>query len=1121
MAITRELQGLEKIRDLLVMTTSAGALALGVASAQVVDSDDADDAAPVAIGAQDVAEDEGDTLLVTGSRIRRSEIESAAPVFTLGEQTLEDRAFTNVADLLNQSPIFGGSQTPVGGQNGFTAGQNQVNLFDLGTQRTLTLVNGRRLVSSNAQASFIGTPGNQVDLNTIPTSLVDRIETVPLTGAAVYGSDAIAGTVNVILKDDYEGFEVRGQYGNNFDVDADSYQIATLIGTNFADGRGNVVFSAEFTRDEGLLLCERDYLCNGDPNLVNVGARALDLDGDGTFDNLIDGQTDIDGDGEADAIRLTYFDQVVQLFGPGGTASTAAVIPSFGVGAFPDGNIYQFEQNGDLVACEPGETPPGTSAFFAQGGTCGVDFFDSVTQIRSPVDRFNAFGALNFDVTDTIRFRQDFLVANTQGEELVNQGGFQTWAFGGTSAAISIDSSNPFLNDQARGILNDNNVDSFLLNRFNNDIVSSGSNQNETWVYRISNILEGEFQIGQKNFYWDVSASYSAADVTTSTIGIVDGRFINAVDAQLVDDDLLEQVRLQDPDDPADDLADLDAALDLLATTAASSGPVARGDIICGAYADLAAGTLEGFNERASGFGVSDEQLPFLEGCQPLNLFGEGAASPEAIAFINGGPQQSQNENSQTIYQANFGGDLFDLPAGTVSFNVGAETRREIGESRPALGSVVPITRTAVSNPINGRTTTREVYGEAFVPIVSPDMGIPFVNKLEIEGAVRYQEWELNSSAFESDTDSTVYSVSGAYAPVEQLTIRGTIATSFRNPNLVELLLPAVQTFVSGADPCDNRFVGDGPAPDTRRANCESLGIDTNTFVSNISNATISNGLAVGNPELEPESAESFSVGLVYDSRLIPGFDLAVDYYNVEINDQINFLDFETLAANCYDSPSFPNEQACETFERDPNTNQVTFASETYANAAFSTFEAVTLRAFYEFEVADLFGLFGNRSGADFGEITLDSFTQHNITNEFQATDGADVTEDVGDFADPKWIGTFDLAYEWKDVRFTYRNRWQNNVLIDALDRNFYSVVNEPITVDGQSGFRVDIDNDTGPRIIHDIGIRYTLNDRFSIQGNILNLADRKPDTLQFAAGHFGIDEQLGRRYTIRAVARF
>ncbi|MCP4524932.1 MAG: TonB-dependent receptor plug domain-containing protein [Aestuariibacter sp.] len=99
-------------------------------------------------------------ITVTGSRIKRAELDSSRPVFTFDAENISVRGFTNAADMLNQSPLFGGSQTPLGGQDGFNAGQNQVNLFDLGTQRTLTLVNGRRLVSSQSAVAG-GSQGNR------------------------------------------------------------------------------------------------------------------------------------------------------------------------------------------------------------------------------------------------------------------------------------------------------------------------------------------------------------------------------------------------------------------------------------------------------------------------------------------------------------------------------------------------------------------------------------------------------------------------------------------------------------------------------------------------------------------------------------------------------------------------------------------------------------------------------------------------------------------------------------------------------------------------------------------------------------------------------------------------
>jgi iron complex outermembrane receptor protein len=198
---------------------------------------------------------------------------------------------------------------------------------------------------------------------------------------------------------------------------------------------------------------------------------------------------------------------------------------------------------------------------------------------------------------------------------------------------------NPLLSEQARNVIQNSGhtSETFGVQRFNNDLLRNAGNSNETQVWRISNILEGAFEAFDRDFYWDVSVVHGRSDILIESSGIVDRRFLNAVDARTIDDSLLEQVRLQHPDDDTDDLADLNAAL--LALQDSNGGFTAnfnRGDAICGAYADLAAGTLTGFNDSASGSGLADEDLPFLDGCVPLSLFGS-TASDEALDFITGG----------------------------------------------------------------------------------------------------------------------------------------------------------------------------------------------------------------------------------------------------------------------------------------------------------------------------------------------------------------------------------------------------------------------------------------------------------------------------------------------------
>jgi outer membrane receptor protein involved in Fe transport len=1045
-----------------------------------------------------------ETITVTGSRIRRSEVEQNTPVFSFDSESLKIQGITNVADALNESPLFSGSQSPTGDQNAFNAGQNQVNLFDLGTQRTLTLVNGKRFVSSQSATGG----GSQVDLNAIPAAMIERIETVPLTGAATYGADAIAGTVNVILKENYEGFELTGQYGNNAAGNQKTTQFSLVSGANFSDGRGNLTFGMEYTKDEGLLDCAQDFLCIDNWGLDSTQNGFIDRNGDGQPDDL-NGDGKID-DEDSQSFRLGYQEQNLALFTQYGAISQPGdrFLPPYGSGAFPDGEHYEFAKNGNLQTCEPGATQSRSIITLGGEGICGIDFFDQVGQIRSPVERFNVYSAFNYDISDDIYFRTDFTYANTQGEELVNQGGFQTGFFGGTSAAINIPLDNPFLSSSNLQAIRDSGYtgDSIDIHRFNNDLVNLGGNANETHLWRVSSSLMGEFEYADRSFYWDVSAVYGRSDILQQTSGIVDGRFLNAVDARTIDENMLDQIRLSDPDN----IADNDAALEVL--RGANGGDTAnfnRGDTICGAFADLAAGTLTGFNSRASGNGLVDEDIPFLDGCVPLNLFGS-QASPEALAFINGGPQYAASDNTQRILSANIGGTVLELPAGDLGFVVGIETREEISNYNPGMGSRVPITRSTIDTPVSGGFETQEYYGEFVAPLISSDMDIPLVQAFEISGAYRYQEFKTNAPAGFDDrtTDADVYQASLKWQVYDDLAVRATASSAFRNPSIQELFQPSSQSFISGDDPCDARSVGLGPNPAVRKANCEAIGIDTSTFVSNIQDGTIPGGNVSGNSALEPETNESHSYGLIFTPSAIDGLSIAVDYYNLEINDYIDDVTFETNAATCFDSNNFPNETACSTFVRDADF-QVIELTQGPANVALSTFESVTARIFYTYEFETM------------GSLSFDAFTMHNITNEFQATPASEVEEDVGDFGDPDYNGTVDTTWRYEDFTVSHRLRWQSSVKIDTLDQTLYATTHEVLEDGTVAG---NFKNKTGSRFLNDISVRYNIADHTSVQLNVKNLLDRKPDSdsaLAEAAGHFGLDERLGRRFSVNVTTRF
>lgn len=172
-------------------------------------------------------ENANDAIVVTGSRIRLPNFASAEPIVSVSSQYIDDRGITNVADALNEIPGFRGSVTPAGAQGSFGQGVNFINTYGLGSNRTLTLLNGRRVVSSNVTTIFgNASPGTQVDLNTIPVILIDRVDRVSIGGAPVYGTDAIAGTVNIILKKKFTGLELRGSSGLTSEGDNFRWSIA-------------------------------------------------------------------------------------------------------------------------------------------------------------------------------------------------------------------------------------------------------------------------------------------------------------------------------------------------------------------------------------------------------------------------------------------------------------------------------------------------------------------------------------------------------------------------------------------------------------------------------------------------------------------------------------------------------------------------------------------------------------------------------------------------------------------------------------------------------------------------------------------------------------------------------
>ncbi|WP_411817142.1 TonB-dependent receptor plug domain-containing protein [Hyphococcus sp. DH-69] len=196
-----------------------------------------------------------DTIIVTGSRIARSDLEAPTATTIVDAALIDLSGAVNTADLLRSLPVFGISGLSSTNSNFLVAngGINTLELRNLGEDRTLVLVNGRRVVG--------GVPGSaNVDFNQIPTEMIERIDVVTGGASAIYGSDALAGVVNVILKDDFEGVSASFQGGTTWLGGGENYRANLLVGGNFADGRGNATINFTYSDNKGLRANQRDNL---------------------------------------------------------------------------------------------------------------------------------------------------------------------------------------------------------------------------------------------------------------------------------------------------------------------------------------------------------------------------------------------------------------------------------------------------------------------------------------------------------------------------------------------------------------------------------------------------------------------------------------------------------------------------------------------------------------------------------------------------------------------------------------------------------------------------------------------------------------------------------------------
>lgn len=435
-------------------------------------------------------EDESSEIIVTGTRLRRSIEDTNTPTVSVGAADLDAAGAVSPGELLRQFPaIAPGLNGESAGVTFNGAGLDLIDLRNLGTNRTLVLINGRRQVGSNPSTTA-------VDVNTIPAPLIERVEVITGGASAAYGADAVSGVVNFILKRDFEGLQIDGQTGISSRGDAARYNLTALVGANFADGRGNVTAFAGYTKEGSIAWDARPGGVSGQnyiPNPANTGPR------DGIPDFVV-----------ASNIRqLGGQRESMFLLNPGGGTR------AFGFN--PDGSVRNF-------GLGPSGLLPGN---LTDGGEATLGFDPQCPQneciLRVPLERFVASANARFEVNPYLELFLESRYASTQSSSRFGS----VFEIPPTTNRIQI--TNPFVSNSLRTLMQQANVTSIGIIRSDQELGPRGQDTSRN-VFQLNVGARGEVGIG--DFRYEAVYQRGRTDFSNTRVNdVFQQRWLNAIDA--------------------------------------------------------------------------------------------------------------------------------------------------------------------------------------------------------------------------------------------------------------------------------------------------------------------------------------------------------------------------------------------------------------------------------------------------------------------------------------------------------------------------------------------------------------------------------------------------------------
>jgi iron complex outermembrane recepter protein len=944
-------------------------------------------------------------VTVTGSRIRATGFSTPTPVTTVTSGELDLMAPGNLIESVTQLPIFFNSTTQDNPGNFFgTPGSGSLNIRGLNTNRTLTLLNGRRMTPSNR----IGA----VDINSFPEVLIERVEVVTGGASAAYGTDAVAGVANFILDTDFEGLKTHIQGGSSSANSRGTWEVGAAYGTEIGE-RGNLIVSAEAYAQDGVHGYDSQswYEAWGQ---VRVPGTSLDL----VVPNVVSTQGSQNGIISAPGSALNNWE-----FRPDGTA-----------GAFVFGS------------------PSGGGAHSITNGGSGTPNGTEYATLSPEADRNNAFLYYDFDLNDSTNLYAQ--VTRGQNTSLShNVGGI----FTGASNGLRVFSGNAFLPANVQAIMDTEGLASFSFQRFGSlaDLAAGAAQETENTSTALTLGFDRDISADGMLNGWQVRGYVQSGRADHI------GRHINGIRIDRVP-------------------AALDAVFD------------GSGNIVCYAALQDPANWSDCVPVNLFGAGnASAAAIEYLTGLDagtvvtnsPVYFSDSGYATGRTISYTSGEDKITDTEYQQDLIEFSLDGQIAEGWAGPILAGFGVHYREEsilqiaIDHSNPSgdfasrPAQFDPAIVRGVGTGMSERTTViqfasvpnldggydvKEAFAEFIIPLVS---GKPAFDSLTATLASRWADYSGSG-----DIQAWKYGLD--WQVNDLLRVRTTVSRDVRAATLAERL-----DRTGGIANIEDRAFGPGARFDTSLA-------------------------SGGNPNLNPEEADTRTVGLIFQPPGLSGFQASVDWYEIDISGAVGQLGIQALVDECFD---FPNSDTCNLVHRDPNSNVIVLVENVFVNINAAKASGTDFELAYRADVGP--GSLGWR-------FLATQLSENSITNFGAAK--VDFAGDIGvqEFPDLK----FTTSVTWNQGPFSafVQARYIDSGLYDARDI-------EGVTIS---------DNSVDSVLYTDARISYgqdRSNGRWEVFGSVTNLFDEEPPVVpgfssfsgQASQVNVGIHDLLGRRYTI------